>query len=581
MSEPNRPARHALFPWRWHSVVGGRRARPAFVLLLLGGALALSGVLAYEAQHAARSHRTAAEAVLRDYVSFASWEFARLARRDLESALSGTIAPVLCAAADDLALEESTIRAAVARASAECDCGVFAAAHGFFRLDARADRLAVAGATRPEEARGWLAAIRRADTTGPGKEHALFLVPLDDGVRVVGALVRKDRGGQGAVHEVVGFEADTAAVAPVFERILEREPLLPPSLTGDVVDNSMIAVQMTDAGGRELYRSPESTTSELAATGTLGTELGGLRYHLSLRPDAADRLVIGGLPASRMPFLAGLVLLAVGLVVAAGFQLRREFELARLRSEFVSNVSHELRTPLAQIRMFTETLRLGRVRSDAERTRSLEIVEREARRLGQLVENVLRFSHAAVPSARLTREAIPLGRLTAEVVEGFAPLALPHRTRFETRLDDSVVASVDPGAFRQMLLNLLDNAVKYGPVDQTVVVTVMACGDHVRLLVEDQGPGVSEEDRDRIWEPFRRARGKAESVPGTGIGLAVVRQLVDLHGGRVWVEPRPGRGARFAVELPGTLRMATADRSETNSVPDLAARPAGDWKASA
>ncbi|MGH9159717.1 MAG: sensor histidine kinase, partial [Vicinamibacteraceae bacterium] len=448
----------------------------------------------------------------------------------------------------------------------------FSGARGFFRLDARNAQLAVTGATRPHEARDWVGeAIARAGGGTPANEHALFLAPATGG-RVVGAVVRRAPERQGRVREVVGFEADAASLSSIFNRILEREPLLPPSLTGGVVDNSMIAVQVTAASGKELYRSAENRTSNLAATGSLGDHLGNLRYRLSLRPDAASRLLIGGLPASRLPLLGGLLLLAAGLVVAAGFQLRREFELARLRSEFVSNVSHELRTPLAQIRMFTETLLLGRVRSDAERVRSLEVIAREARRLGQLVENVLRFSRTA-PAGRATRKTTSVVLLAAEVIEDFAPLAEPRRTRFEARLDHALVASIDPGMFRQMLLNLLDNAVKYGPLGQTVLVTVEAKNDHVSLVVEDQGPGVPQEDRARIWEPFRRARSaEAEAVPGTGIGLAVVREIAELHGGRAWVEGSPAGGARFGVELPGAQRTATADLPEASDVRDESLR---------
>src|SRR5256885_11553687 len=117
-------------------------------------------------------------------------------------------------------------------------------------------------------------------------------------------------------------------------------------------------------------------------------------------PDMAPKLVIGGMPRSNVPMLLSLLALTAGLVVAALLQLRREYELSQLRADFVSGVSHELRTPLAQIRMFSETLLLGRVRSDEERERSLGIIDQEARRLTHLVENLLHFSRS---ERRLTR----------------------------------------------------------------------------------------------------------------------------------------------------------------------------------
>jgi signal transduction histidine kinase len=120
-----------------------------------------------------------------------------------------------------------------------------------------------------------------------------------------------------------------------------------------------------------------------------------------------------------------------------------------------------------------------------------------------------------------------------------------------------VIAPVDKSALRQTLLNLLDNAVKYGPTAQTVVVAMAAEHGLVRVAVEDEGPGIALAERDRIWTPFYRLERDANSaVAGSGIGLAVVRELVTQHGGRVWVERGRTGGARFVVELPGARRAS-------------------------
>ena len=140
-------------------------------------------------------------------------------------------------------------------------------------------------------------------------------------------------------------------------------------------------------------------------------------------------------------------------------------------------------------------------------------------------------------------------------------------------VEPRVAAAVDPSALRQILLNLLDNAVKYGPRGQTVRVAVERAGAAVRLTVEDGGPGVTAEERERIWEPFVRGRaGEAWAGGGSGIGLAVVRDLAERHGGRAWVEAtRAGVGARFVVELPAAAMVP--DESE----PGAAGRaPVGD-----
>src|SRR5207244_11971883 len=133
-------------------------------------------------------------------------------------------------------------------------------------------------------------------------------------------------------------------------------------------------------------------------------------------------------------------------------------ELARLRGDFVSGVSHELRTPLAQIRMFSETLLLGRVRSDEERERSLEIIDQEARRLAHLVENLLHFSRSERRLARLSPAPAPLAPLLREAAESFAPLAAARSVTLRTALADAVVGTVDAGALRPSVPHLLRQA---------------------------------------------------------------------------------------------------------------------------
>jgi signal transduction histidine kinase len=267
--------------------------------------------------------------------------------------------------------------------------------------------------------------------------------------------------------------------------------------------------------------------------------------------------VIGGLPRERLPLVIGLLTLTAGLVVIAVVQLRREAELSRLRSDFVSGVSHELRTPLAQIRMFSETLLLGRVRSEAEGRRSLEIIARETQRLGQLVENVLLFARGdRRQEPRIKRETVRMAPLVADVADSFADLAAARQARIITNLDERIVASVDPGAVRQILLNLLDNAVKYGPAGQTVTVGLRIESDRALLVVEDEGEGIDPKDAPRVWQPFSRLAHSAAATGGTGIGLSIVRQLTELHGGRAWVER--GHGARFIVEFPGAWSEAAA-----------------------
>ena len=209
-----------------------------------------------------------------------------------------------------------------------------------------------------------------------------------------------------------------------------------------------------------------------------------------------------------------------------------------------------MRTPLAQIRMFSETLRLGRIRSEEEQQRSLRIMDQEARRLTHLVENLLYFSRSERQPARITPSEVALGSLIREVVDSFEPLAAARNMSVEVLPHPELTALVDPDAVRQVLLNLLENAAKYGPPGQSIVVDVAAPNGRAQLVVEDQGPGIPPADRGRVWERFwRLERDRASTIPGTGIGLAIVREIAQLHGGSVAVEDGTQGGARFVVIL--------------------------------
>jgi signal transduction histidine kinase len=396
----------------------------------------------------------------------------------------------------------------------------------------------------------------------PALETAVVLTRLGGVDRAFAWIVRRDPGGRAVA--VYGFEASPRRLAAAaFTPVAASQTVLPPTLTRGQPTDSLVSLAVLDPFGRELYASPRRWEGTVA-TDTLGALSGGLAVRVALRGTAADRLLIGGMPKRRLPFLLALLALAAGLTAVALVQLRRERELARLRADFVSGVSHELRTPLAQIRMFAETLRLGRVRSDAERQRSLDIIDQEARRLSALVDNVLLFSRAERRAVVLDRQPAELAPLVRDAVETFAPLAAARRVAVTERLEDGVGASVDRGAFRQMLLNLLDNAVKYGPVGQAVEVGLERAGETARVWVRDAGPGIPPRERGRIFAPFVRLPRDAESaVAGSGIGLAVVARLAEQHGGRVRVEDAAGGGARFVIELPAEAAAPAAAASTT------------------
>jgi signal transduction histidine kinase len=241
-----------------------------------------------------------------------------------------------------------------------------------------------------------------------------------------------------------------------------------------------------------------------------------------------------------------------------------------MRGDFVENISHELRTPLAQMRVYLETLRLGRFTTDEQRAWSIANAERETRRLEHLVERVLRFSRSARFGDDDEPSPVDVAAETVRIVDEFRPLADARKAHIETDVTAVPSVALRPNALRHVLLNLLDNAVKYGPSGQTVRVRVHTLGDEVRIEVTDAGPGVPLAERESVWRAYRRGK-TVGHMAGSGIGLAVVRDVVGQHAGRAWIADAPGDcGTRFVVAFPIAHGELAHGRGESAPNGDLA-----------
>jgi signal transduction histidine kinase len=215
--------------------------------------------------------------------------------------------------------------------------------------------------------------------------------------------------------------------------------------------------------------------------------------------------------------------------------MKREQELSAVRADFLAAVSHELRTPLAQIRMFAELLKTGSMRQPEETRRALNVIEKESSRLSILVDNVLNYAALHRNTERVPLTERPATEVTRDI---------------ESSAKQSTTALVNSQALRQILLNLLENAVKYGPRGQTVTIGTDRQTARVKVWVDDQGPGIPAAERASIWLPFKRgSSGTASKTGGSGIGLSVVQDLAEQNDGKAWVEDAPGGGARFIVEF--------------------------------
>lgn len=510
--------------------MGSRNVVVAALLMLM---LGLAALLAAQVQVAAAYHRSTAEGVLRDYAALAA---SRLASSAMQDVYARAAQPTLAAADGVSQPPRDSLAAGFARS-----------VRYTFRLDS-ARRLRTRGSAPGPAEVHWL--VDTLTASAAAYERAWYFAAITGDPGAAGATLllfrRAPDGG------VVGGVADLAALGPLLADVVTHTPLLPRSLTRGEPLDSVGGVRFGDAAGRILHAADVPADHRFVGREALPAFLGGLWVETTLRPDVASRLLIGGLPRSRLPIVLAVFALAAALTVAALLLVRREADLARLRTDLIAGVSHELRTPLAQIRMFSETLLLARVRSDDERHRSVAIIDQEARRLTHLVENLLHFSRAERHLARVVPRPIDFADVVRQSVAAFAPLAAARDVQVRCEGPDALPGRADPDALRQIVLNLLDNAVKYGPSGQTVTVAVAIAAERARLVVDDAGPGIPAGERDRVWERFFRLprdRG-GTAAAGTGIGLAVVRELAALHGGRAWVENAPGGGARFVVEWP-------------------------------
>jgi signal transduction histidine kinase len=521
------------------------------IAALLAGALVLSALLAWQAQDAALSHRRAAEGVLRDYAGLAGHEFLRRARNQTDYYAFYPVIYMLSAherASPGGTLPAPEELARTARSAARDKLP----ARSFYRVDLASKRV-VSSPGAPPELVLWgeanLPALLAERESRAGELAAMSVT--------AGGLPRTIVYGMSpdAARLALAFEVDVRDLTPWFRNAMAVGPLIPASGKESGDRNALVSLGLKDEWGREIFHSggpfdPEFGITEVVTDPTAGV-FRGMTLQASIARTLAPRLVIGGLPRSRLPLLLATLVLASGLLAAAILLFRRERALSNLRSDFVSSVSHELRTPLAQIRLFAETLLLDRIRSPEERRRSLEIIDQEARRLSQLVENTLQFARAERGAVALDLETRDAARLVRQTVETFAPLAAARQARVVTDVPETLAATLDEGAVRQVLLNLLDNAVKYGPAGQEVLVTLRSEPGQLRLTVEDEGPGIPAADRERVWRRFVRLdRDRETHAAGAGIGLSVVHDLVSLHRGRAWVEEGARGGCRFVVSLP-------------------------------
>jgi signal transduction histidine kinase len=254
-----------------------------------------------------------------------------------------------------------------------------------------------------------------------------------------------------------------------------------------------------------------------------------------------------------------LILGALSLLLAAGMWLAyrnvtRELALAKLKSDFVSNVSHELRTPLALIRLYAETLELGRLSNPSKQHEYHEIIRKESERLTGLINNILDFSRIEAGKKEYTFRQTDVADLVRSTLESYRFEIEQNGFQFEEKIEDNLPPlQVDREAIARSLLNLVNNAVKYSGSEKYLGVSLYRENGGVNLEVVDHGIGIAVNEQPKIFEKFYRVCDPlVHNTKGSGLGLSLVRHIAQAHGGEVAVESAPGKGSKFVITLPVT-----------------------------
>lgn len=310
------------------------------------------------------------------------------------------------------------------------------------------------------------------------------------------------------------------------------------SLTTEVVDKTPLEfIRNAELEGaiQEAIRDAKNSSFELTLPSSLGKTFGVN--------------VVGILPPSGDEQKGGNGMRGA---VAVFHDISRLKELEKIRQDFVANVSHELRTPLTTIKGYTETLLDGTLREEVA-PQFLQVIQKHADRLAKIVEDLLILSKIESKEFQLKIENIAIPQLIEDVFDFVKESADKKKINLtKGEIHSSLEVDADRNYLEQVLINLLDNAIKYGREGGEITIFVVKKSQkEILFSVKDNGAGIPKEDLPRIFERFYRVdKGRSQGLGGTGLGLSIVKHLVQAHGGNVWAESQPGQGSTFYFTIP-------------------------------
>jgi signal transduction histidine kinase len=360
----------------------------------------------------------------------------------------------------------------------------------------------------------------------------------------------------------IGFAGMTLKASYIREQLL-------PQATGELLrgagDDSAPVISVLDENDHEVYSSG-SVLIHHEISLPFNPILRHWKMGIGYRNTTIEALARSQFRQNLLLIGVAIALLGAGLILALR-ATTREMRLVEAKTAFVSNVSHELKTPLSLIRLFAETLELGRVRNSEEAHEYYRIINRESRRLTRLINNILDFSRIEAGRRQYQFAETDVAEVVTDVLQSYERQMIGAGFEARTNIQpDLPRALIDREALAQAVLNLVDNAIRYSDRAKRIEVSVRLRGGDIAIEVADQGIGIPKAEHQRIFEKFYRvSTGLVHDTKGSGLGLAIVEHIVEAHRGRVTVESAPGEGSRFTILLPITRSEATEAAPEPSN----------------
>ncbi len=348
-------------------------------------------------------------------------------------------------------------------------------------------------------------------------------------------------------------EYNDALVRGGFDFLYDNKAVLPTVLT-DNKDNVGLTFFFKNAQGQVLWQSSHAVESANHHSITIDDDYGALfaGYLLTAHIDRAlaSQLIIGGLPQTQLPQLLILIGLAISAMIIMFWLYRRTNVLTRQKEQFIARASHELKTPLTQIRLFAETLELGREKDDAKQHHYLKVIHQESIRLSHLVDNILQQQQIQQNQINVLTEELHITPFLNDLLTQQNIVWQQKNIQVDVQTQDELYIATDPNLLKQVLINVLDNAVKFGPPQQIITIEIKKLTQFMILKITDQGPGIPKQQVKQMLQTYQRLeRDEHRGINGNGLGLSIANNLCQQLGGQMSFE-HPAVGLTVVITLP-------------------------------